>query len=305
MNLRTDLAIEARGLHPNDMPGVTSEEKMLDERHQYTKIAITDKEASEELKKPIGKYFTIDTDDLSKKTVSELHTTASHVATAIKEMLADTKFQSVLIIGLGNKDITPDALGPKVCDKVFVTNHLFSLLPDLEKEGYSKVFSIAPGVLGTTGMLTEEVAKALCEHEKPDVVIAVDALASRKTDRICASLQISDTGILPGSGLGNKTKGLTEEYLGVKVISIGVPMVTYASVVAIDLLELVFGGNMSEEEGGKLFSAISSRKEAELIVTPKNVDVMLVSASQTIAMAINMAVHRNFDPQLAAEFSGV
>ena len=145
----------------------------------------------------------------------------------------------VLLVGLGNWNVTPDALGPLVVENIMVTRHYFELMPDQVHPGYRQVSALAPGVLGTTGIETSDIVYALVEKVQPDLVIAIDSLASKALERVNTTIQIADTGIHPGSGIGNKRKGLTKQELGVDVIAIGVPTVVYASTIVTSTMEML------------------------------------------------------------------
>ena len=208
----------------------------------------------------------------------------------------------MLVVGLGNWNITPDSLGPKVVDRIMVTRHLLELIPDKVDERVRSVCAISPGVLGITGIETGEIIRGVIEKINPDVVIAIDALASRRTDRIGVTIQLADTGINPGSGIGNKRMALNKETLGADTIAIGVPTVVYAHTIGRDTLKLmqdsapqvVSEANFtSEEQLDIMLSQILSENMGDLVVTPKDVDIMIDNISGIIADGINLAVHNN------------
>jgi len=304
-NIRTDLALELSEKFASPPSGVRSEKKELEEGYVYTKVFIDTEEAGKQMGKPPGRYFMMETGDLSSKSREELYQAAQYTAEAISEMLEGKKCRNALVVGLGNRAITPDAFGPRVCEKLFVTRHLKEVLPDLFKKDYSEVSAVSPGVLGTTGVETGEIARGLSAQIKPDVIIAIDALAAQKTERIGSSIQVSDTGITPGSGIGNKRRALNEKYLGVKVLSVGVPMVTYAAVIACDLLEAAFNKTVEEEDINNLFTAIQAANGSDLIVTPKNIDIIVEKASTMVSMALNIALNPGFDAKTAAEIADI
>jgi len=208
----------------------------------------------------------------------------------------------VLVVGLGNRRITADSLGPKVVDGVFVTRHLRDTVPDSLRGRLRGVSAVAPGVLGVTGMETAEVVRGLVEHVNPVAVIAVDALAARETARICTTLQIADTGIDPGSGIGNHRKGLNKETLGVPVIALGVPMVVYAATIARDALSMLADDleiecDLSEQALDKLVQRVVTRQLGDLVVTPREVDERV----QNIADALSLGINRALQPGLAED----
>ena len=216
-----------------------------------------------------------------------------------------------MVIGLGNWNITADALGPKTIGDIVVTRHLQKYMPDEIDDRLSSVSAAAPGVLGITGIETGEIVRGLCEKVTPDLIIAIDALCSRKIDRINSTIQISDTGITPGAGVGNKRMAIDEETLGVKVIAIGVPTVVDAATIAGDTIEIIVN-NLEErakdnEPLYKMLSVIEEEdnmpiiKEAltpaigDFIVTPKEIDESVSRLSRIIGDSINLALHKGLE----------
>ncbi|MCR4718347.1 MAG: GPR endopeptidase, partial [Firmicutes bacterium] len=199
-----------------------------------------------------------------------------------------------LVVGLGNKYITPDALGPKAVSYLVVTNHI-KQGNDFLGDSFSRVCAVVPGVLGTTGIETTDIIKGVADKIKPDLIIAVDALASRSMDRISNTVQISDTGISPGSGVENKREGVNEEALGVKVIAIGVPTVVDAATVASDSIDAALeeqNGDFEKISREKIYSALA-KNVGNMMVTPKDIDSVIEKASKTVANGINLALHKN------------
>jgi spore protease len=208
---------------------------------------------------------------------------------------------------LGNWNVTPDAVGPKVVEKVLVTRHIFEYVPEQVDERMRQICAVAPGVLGITGIETGEIVKGIVDRVKPDLVIAIDALASRKTDRIGNTIQIADTGINPGSGVGNKRMGLTKETLGVPTLAIGVPTVVFAHTIGRDSLEMLiaefeeqassnnnfaqFLNGFDEEHLDRLVGEVLTEGLGDLVVTPKEIDVLIDDAAGIIADGINLAIH--------------
>lgn len=291
-NIRTDLASELN----EDAGALAGVRVQSDEIGGFscTKVYVDSEEGAKKLGKPIGKYFTLEVGDVSLKNSVDLTDAAHSVASVMQEFIGAEGGKTALVVGLGNRRITPDSLGPKVCEKIFVTRHIKQNLPEIAGEDVASVSAIAPGVLGVTGMESEEVIRGVSQQVKPDVIIAIDALASRKTERIGASIQISNTGIAPGSGLGNHRKELTQGSLGAMVIAIGVPMVTYASTIACDLLEAAFDKTVEEEDIQALFAAIQAANGAELIVTPKNIDILSEKTAVLLALSLNFALNPDF-----------
>ncbi len=295
MTIRTDLAIEAgEMLGKNRLPeGVKLETKDLSNT-TVTRIEILTEEAEEALGKKKGRYVTVELKEGEVNTL-EIH---REVAEAVRDevLLYMEKLKEnpvIMAVGLGNRYITPDALGPKVVEKIVVTRHVRQN-PDISgdiDERLGNVCAIAPGVLGITGIETGEIIQGLAEKIKPDILFAIDALAARKTSRINTTVQIADTGIVPGSGIGNRRMELSRDTLGIPVISIGVPTVVDAMTLARDLIEEATGSRMRrdlEENMGKTCGA-------DNIVTPKNIDMAIERMANAISNGLNMAMHKGFD----------
>ena len=228
IEIRTDLAIENREIYQEknsgEVPGVEVE-KEEGRDYTVTRVKILDEIGVRNLGKPKGVYITIEVPKL-KNTDQDLKDEISKLlAKEIKGIGRNNENTKTLIVGLGNWNVTPDALGPKVVDRVLVTRQFFVAYKKDKDETVANVSALSPGVMGLTGIETSEIVKGIVEKTNPDLVIAIDALASRKMERVSTTIQISDTGINPGSGIGNKRIGLNEAYLGVPVLSIGVPTV--------------------------------------------------------------------------------
>jgi len=310
-NVRTDLAIEAAVLHNK------TKEKMRriqgvevktakEESVTITRVEITNEQGERAVGKPRGNYITIDSPAIRDNDEQAFDLTGRLLARELKNILKLQKNASVLVEGLGNWNVTPDALGPKVVSELIVTRHLFELIPEKMDGVPHPVCALSPGVLGITGIETGEIIKGVVNMVKPDLVIAIDALASRRTDRISTTIQIADTGITPGSGIGNKRQGLTQEYLGVPVIAIGVPTVVDAATVANDAIELLMenicahadpesalyklADTFDMEQRYPLIKEVLNPYVGNLIVTPKEVDGIIEEVSKIIANGINDAV---------------
>lgn len=245
-DIRTDLAVEAHQLatERTGMPQFPGVEMMVEESDgiRLTRVHVLDEEGSKYIGKVPGRYLTLEVPGLRRKDTELQDQVATKLAQAFHQFLLDAGISQearVLIVGLGNWNVTPDALGPIVVENVLVTRHLFELMPDQVDDGYRAVSALSPGVLGITGIETSEIVYGVVEKTKPDFVIAVDALASRALERVNTTIQISDTGINPGSGVGNKRKPLTKEALGIPVIAIGVPTVVDAVSIASDTIDYV------------------------------------------------------------------
>jgi len=288
--IRTDMALEAMESANGELKGVKVDEETLKEGIHVSRVSVLSKEGGEALGKAMGNYITVDCEDLVNRDRSVKDVYARCVAGELKKMVGTSKEGPTLIIGLGNREVTPDALGPKVCENVFVTRHIKKYVPEAIDERTANVCAIAPGVLGVTGLETEEVVKGIVKEVKPSMIIAIDSLAARAISRIGSSVQLSDTGISPGAGIGNNRKALNQESLGVPVIALGVPMVTYAYTIAGDLIEAAMGPDVEDKNIEQFIGSVMSAKGSELIVTPKDIDVLIEKASEIIGMALNMAL---------------
>ena len=271
--IRTDLALEARDLaqatrQGQSIPGIESDFKR-ENGIRVTNIHVLNEEGSRAINKLPGHYITIEVPALRQKDSSLQDRVATKFAQEFEQFLRTVgiaKDAKVLVIGLGNWNVTPDALGPLVVENIMVTRHYFELMPGEVSPGYRAVSAVAPGVLGTTGIESSEIVLGIVEKSKPDLVIAIDALASRSLERVNTTIQISDTGIHPGSGIGNKRKGLTQDILGVPVIAIGVPTVVYASTIvtnSIDLMQAHFREQTSNT--GQILGLLDSMKRRRTV----------------------------------------
>lgn len=213
---------------------------------------------------------------------------------------------TVLIVGLGNWNVTPDALGPRAVEKIVVTRHLQEMLSPELKGGVRSTCAIAPGVLGITGMETAEIVHGIVGTIKPDAVIAIDALAAASSHRVITTVQLANTGIHPGSGVGNRRFGLTEQSLGVPVIAIGVPTVVHASTIAMDTINTLqqhasfaryFKSmeTLSDQDRQVIVRQVLPEALGDLMVTPKEVDRLIADIASVIAGGINQAMHPNID----------
>lgn len=288
----TDLALEARGSAPAQ--GVK-----LQSGVERTVVKIESQEMAEKLGRPMGTYVTLSCPQTMTIALDIRRALSNEIGKTIRGMMpGDAK--TVLVAGLGNRSVTPDALGPRTVEHVLVTRHMEGCLPADVASRLSSVCALAPGVLGVTGIETAEVLRGMTEHVRPDVVIAIDALAARSSLRICSTIQIADTGIAPGSGVGNHQKALTKETLGVPVIAVGVPMVVYASTIVSDALgDLIRSGGGSEADEEKLEACVSrvvSERLGDLIVTPREVDAFVERMAGILAEGINLALHPGLEP---------
>lgn len=279
MEIRTDLALECREMFADEISGVESTTRD-DDGITVTHVNIKTDEGANRIGKPIGSYVTIEIDNMFYDDDEIKQRGEKAVSDELKKLLKKQKTDSVLVVGLGNQYITPDSIGPKTVGKVTVTRHITSAAQLGFNFDIRPVSAVAPGVLGITGIETGEIVKGVVEHVKPTLVIAVDALAARKISRLGTTVQLSDTGISPGSGVGNNRKELTEKTLGVPVIAIGVPMVVDATTLALDIVRdrAQIKNELLDDSRG-------------MILTPNDVDAISNIASDIISGGINTALH--------------
>lgn len=305
-NVNIDLAVEAhellRGEAETEISGVRMDEENFDHATVTTIVIETD-QGVQEMGRPQGTYITIDAPDVRENNYLIHQEITKVLADKLVKLMNLSESASILLVGLGNWNATPDALGPQVIDKSLVTRHLFNYTPEELKGKLRKVSAIAPGVLGITGIETAEIIRGIVEHVKPDLVIAIDALAAGSLDRIGTSIQISDTGISPGSGVGNRRTGITEETLGCRVIAIGLPTVVNAAIIANNCLEALFDELKTSPSLYKIYKEFSPKAleqvlnralspyNGNLMVTPKEIDTLIQSTARIISGALGMSLH--------------
>ena len=291
-SIRTDLAMEARELHPSLSGG--TEESEEHEGVAVTRIALTTDDAAARLEKRKGRYVTLDAPELSARPLDLFERVSRALSNELSRLMEGLgTCENVLVVGLGNRAITPDSLGPRVVESIYVTRHIKQYMPDALPGPVRAVSAVAPGVLGVTGVETMEIVRGVVEHCKPDLVIAVDALASRRAARISTTVQLTDAGISPGAGVGNNRTGLDRETLGVPVIAIGVPLVVFATTISQDTISLIAdetGLHNDEERLKELAAKVIAEHIGELIVTPKEIDSIVADMTRIVADGINMAL---------------
>jgi spore protease len=299
-----DLAVEARdlvrGTTGKEIAGV-SEQKQDFPYGSVTIIKILDDGAESVMGKPKGTYITIEAPDLRLKAPDVQSGVADMLAQHLRSLLKTSKTATVLIIGLGNWQATPDALGPTVVKYSLITRHLHQLMPEMV-ENYSSVCAFAPGVLGITGIETAEIIQGLVEKVKPEAIIAVDALAATSISRLGTTIQIGDTGISPGSGVNNNRTGVNQQTMGVPVIAIGVPTVVNAGVIMQSALEsyqskLSQGSRLSPVLSKEVLADLLKPFEGSLIVTPREIDDLILNAGRTVTRGITLALHPEADKE--------
>lgn len=311
-SVRTDLAIEARELaqreaaKADEVEGVEVETEEQPE-YSLTHVRIVSQQGSQRMGKPMGNYITLESEKLKENDVECHERLIAILAENIRSLAKLKEDDCILVAGLGNWNITPDALGPKVVAKILVTRHLQGALPEEIERSVRPVAAISPGVMGITGIETGEIIKGIVDKLHPSLLIAIDALAARHSKRINAAIQMSDTGVAPGAGVGNRRMMLDEESLGIPVIAIGVPTVVDAATLVNDTMDRILGEMIQQtEKGSEFYQTLRSLEQEEkyqmiaeilgpytgnMFVTPKEVDAVVDRLANIIANSINIALH--------------
>ena len=279
---RTDLALEEKELlEGRSLPSGVESQTFEREGFPVTLVKVTSPAGALALHKPMGSYVTLELEGLKRREPDAFGRAVRALAHELGGFSVLQKARSVLVVGLGNRAMTPDAVGPLALSHTLVTRHLVEQLP--EQFGQMRpVSAIAAGVLGTTGVESGELADSLCKRLKPDLVIAVDALASRSLSRVCTTIQLADTGITPGSGVGNARTALNEETLGVPVLAVGVPTVVDGATLAADIV--------AEAGKGELEPEALRGHDGGVFVTPRDIDERVADLSKVIGYGITLAL---------------
>lgn len=290
-SIYTDLAMELRELNP-DIEGVSEEDETSGEI-RIKRIGILTETAARKIGKAIGSYVSLSADALEQRPLDLFESVTEKLAEEIRRMLkSGSDSASILVVGLGNRSVTPDSLGPRTAEKIFVTRHIKQYMPEAFDFPVLSVASVAPGVLGATGVETSDIVRGIVERVKPDLIIAVDSLSSRRAARISTTIQLSNAGISPGSGVGNTRADMSEAKLGVPVIAVGVPLVVHASTIMLDTIGMMAnetGKHGDEEQLKELAKSVAEKQLDDMIVTPKDIDTIVGDMSTIIANALNMA----------------
>ena len=281
MAFRTDLAVEAIENHKSAaaLPHVRQSDHML-EGFAVHEVRILSEDAAREIGKPQGRYLTLELDALIRREEDAFPRACKALSTLLRELLPRPNDGPVLIAGLGNRMITPDAIGPQTADHVIATRHLVAQSPAIFAD-WRPVSALAPGVLGQTGVETGEVICGVLDRVRPAAVIAVDALAAGRLSRLLRTVQLADTGITPGAGVGNARAALNEETLGVPVIAVGVPTVVDGATLAHEI---------SSQLGQPACEALDDLSQPVMITT-RDIDREVADISRMIGYAVNMALH--------------
>lgn len=308
-NFRTDMAVERTDIYKKanniqkDIDGIEIENESQEDI-EISRVKITNEEGEKALAKPIGNYITLDVkniklaDDEKIEQISEV--LANELRKVIGEHITDT--EDILVVGLGNLYVTPDSLGPKVISNIEITRHILEYMPKLMPEDTRPVSAISPGVLGTTGIETMEILKGIVENVKPKLLIVIDALASRSIERISSSIQIADTGIVPGAGVDNARKEISQKTLNIPVIALGIPTVVDLASITNDCINLFienlqekamsndYLNKLKESDNYEEIKEALIPRDYNMIVTPKEIDKLIENMSKIVSKGINMAL---------------
>lgn len=308
-NFRTDMADERKDIYKKannleNIPGIETSESTVNDNIKTNIVKITNEQGEQAIGKPMGTYVTVDIKNLKLATDEDIQKASDVVKDELKKII-DAHCESqdeILVVGLGNQFVTPDSLGPKVVSEIEVTKHFIKYTPQYVVEGTRSVCAIAPGVLGTTGIETSEIIRGIVDKVQPKMLIVIDSLASKSIERISSTVQISDTGIVPGGGVGNAREELSEKSIGIPVIAIGVPMVVESAVLVNDCLDLFIGKLQNEAKSNDYLNELKEKdnygeiKESlnptgyNMIVTPKEIDDLIENMKDIVSTAINSAV---------------
>ena len=308
---RSHLATERKDLYSKDnnlekeIDGIETDEEKVNDNINISRVKVTNENGKNAIGKPIGNYITIDFKSLKVAGEAEIQTASEVLTKELKNLLQQhvQPQDPIIVVGLGNIYVTPDALGPKVINEIDITRHLLEYMPEVIDKNTREVSAVSPGVLGTTGIETVEILKGIVDNIKPKLVIVIDALASRSIERISSSVQLADTGIVPGAGVGNARKELTQESLGVPVIALGIPTVVEAATIAADRLTLFiqkvqeqgesneFLNKLQEDDKYNIIKEILTPEEYNFIVTPKEIDTLIEKMKDVVARGINFAIN--------------
>ena len=310
-NFRTDLALERRDLYKrannieNEVDGIETEEEKVDEDIRITRVKVLNENGEKAIGKKVGNYITIDINNLKIAGQEQIQKASDTLTKELKELLKKHigEQEPILVVGLGNLYVTPDALGPKVVQDIDITRHILQYMPEVLDKDTRPVSAISPGVLGTTGIETVEILKGIVENIKPKLLIVIDALASRSIERISSTVQLSDTGIVPGAGVGNTRSEISKNTLGIPVIAIGIPTVVETAVLVNDCLDVFiqklqdeaksndYLNKLKEEDNYEEIKEALLPKEYNLIVTPKEIDDLIENMKDVVARGINFAIN--------------
>ena len=308
-NFRTDMAVERNEIYKKNnslaekIDGIENANKIIKDI-EISKVKITNENGANALGKPVGNYITLDVKEIKNADEERIEEIAEIMAdelrTVIREHVSDT--DDILVVGLGNRYVTPDALGPKVVPEIEVTRHILEYMPKIMPEDTRPVSAISPGVLGITGIETMEILNGIVQNIKPKMLIVIDALATRKLERISSSIQIADTGIVPGAGVNNARKEISINTLGIPVIAIGIPTVVDLATITNDCINIFIENLQQKAMSNSTLNELKEKdnyeeikealipKDYNMIVTPKEIDKLIDNMSEIVARGINKSM---------------
>ena len=308
-NFRTDMAVERNEIYKKqnslaeEIDGIENAIKIIKDI-EISKVKITNENGANALGKPVGNYITLDVKEIKNADEERIEEIAEIMAdelrTVIREHVSDT--DDILVVGLGNRYVTPDALGPKVVPKIEVTRHILEYMPKIMPEDTRPVSAISPGVLGITGIETMEILNGIVQNIKPKMLIVIDALATRKLERISSSIQIADTGIVPGAGVNNARKEISINTLGIPVIAIGIPTVVDLATITNECINIFIENLQQKAMSNSTLNELKEKdnyeeikealipKDYNMIVTPKEIDKLIDNMSEIVARGINKSM---------------
>ena len=308
-NFRTDLAVERTNIYRKankleEIDGIETEEQEVNENIKVSRVKITNNNGEQAIGKKKGVYVTIDLKDLKLADEGDIQKASDTLSNELKVIVQNhvQEKDDIMVVGLGNIYVTPDSLGPKVINEIDVTRHIIKYLPQYIDENARPVTAISPGVLGTTGIETYEILKGIVDNVKPKLIIVIDALASRSIERISSTIQISDTGIVPGAGVGNTRQEISEKTLGIPVIALGIPTVVESAVLVNDCLDLLIEKMQNEAKSNVYLNQLKEHDNYEtikdtlnpqnynMIVTPKEIDDLIENMKDVVARGINKSL---------------
>ncbi len=308
-NFRTDMAVERNEIYKKqnslaeEIDGIENANKIIKDI-EISKVKITNENGANALGKPVGNYITLDVKEIKNADEERIEEIAEIMADELRNVIGEhvSDTDDILVVGLGNRYVTPDALGPKVVPEIEVTRHILEYMPKIMPEDTRPVSAISPGVLGITGIETMEILNGIVQNIKPKMLIVIDALATRKLERISSSIQIADTGIVPGAGVNNARKEISINTLGIPVIAIGIPTVVDLATITNDCINIFIENLQQKAMSNSTLNELKEKdnyeeikealipKDYNMIVTPKEIDKLIDNMSEIVARGINKSL---------------
>lgn len=308
-NFRTDMAVERNEIYKKQnslaegIDGIENANKIIKDI-EISKVKITNENGANALGKPVGNYITLDVKEIKNADEERIEEIAEIMADELRNVIGEhvSDTDDILVVGLGNRYVTPDALGPKVVPEIEVTRHILEYMPKIMPEDTRPVSAISPGVLGITGIETMEILNGIVQNIKPKMLIVIDALATRKLERISSSIQIADTGIVPGAGVNNARKEISINTLGIPVIAIGIPTVVDLATITNDCINIFIENLQQKAMSNSTLNELKEKdnyeeikealipKDYNMIVTPKEIDKLIDNMSEIVAKGINKSL---------------